>query len=66
MEFPSDRIKLMQQIGQGAFGDVFLAEAEGIVEDQVTTTVAVKITTGRIILFKIQKEFKMHFENDYD
>ena len=53
MEFPSDKLKLMQQIGQGAFGDVFLAEAEGILEDQVTTMVAVKRVAGRMSMTNV-------------
>ncbi|KAL0273366.1 UNVERIFIED_CONTAM: hypothetical protein PYX00_006049 [Menopon gallinae] len=42
-EFPSSKLKLGKQLGAGAFGVVLKAEAYGIVEEDVWTTVAVKM-----------------------
>ncbi|XP_034952110.1 vascular endothelial growth factor receptor 1 isoform X2 [Chelonus insularis] len=42
-EFPRERLKLGKQLGCGAFGVVMKAEAQGISENEPTTTVAVKM-----------------------
>ncbi|XP_039294536.1 vascular endothelial growth factor receptor 1 isoform X2 [Nilaparvata lugens] len=42
-EFPRDKLKLGKQLGSGAFGVVLKAEADGIIEKDVVTTVAVKM-----------------------
>ncbi|KAF5277868.1 hypothetical protein FQA39_LY06020 [Lamprigera yunnana] len=42
-EFPQERLKLGKQLGSGAFGVVVKAVATGIVEDEESTTVAVKM-----------------------
>ncbi|VVC44268.1 Protein kinase, ATP binding site,Tyrosine-protein kinase, active site,Immunoglobulin [Cinara cedri] len=42
-EFPRDKLKLGKQLGSGAFGIVFKAEAMGIIDKDTTTTVAVKM-----------------------
>ncbi|GLG93183.1 Protein sevenless [Gryllus bimaculatus] len=42
-EFPRERLKLGKQLGAGAFGVVLKAEAQGIVEGEEVTTVAVKM-----------------------
>ncbi|PNF14062.1 hypothetical protein B7P43_G03563 [Cryptotermes secundus] len=42
-EFPRDKLKLGKQLGAGAFGVVLKAEAWGIVEGEMKTTVAVKM-----------------------
>lgn len=46
-EFPRDRLKLGQILGQGAFGKVLRAEAIGLYEDEKSTTVAVKMLKER-------------------
>ncbi|XP_025418891.1 vascular endothelial growth factor receptor 1 isoform X3 [Sipha flava] len=42
-EFPRDKLKLGKQLGSGAFGVVFKADAIGIIDRDTTTTVAVKM-----------------------
>ncbi|XP_050420983.1 vascular endothelial growth factor receptor 1 isoform X2 [Adelges cooleyi] len=42
-EFPRDKIRLGKQLGSGAFGIVYKAEAIGIIDDNTSTTVAVKM-----------------------
>ncbi|XP_022178523.1 vascular endothelial growth factor receptor 1 isoform X3 [Myzus persicae] len=42
-EFPRDKLKLGKQLGSGAFGVVFKADAIGIIDKDTTTTVAVKM-----------------------
>lgn len=41
-DFPSKNLKLGKRLGQGAFGEVFIAEATGLTPDEPLTTVAVK------------------------
>ena len=41
-EFSPGQLQLVRELGEGAFGVVFQAEADGIVEDSVSTVVAVK------------------------
>ncbi|KAG8237702.1 hypothetical protein J437_LFUL017705 [Ladona fulva] len=42
-EFPREKLTLGKQLGNGAFGVVVKAEAQDIIEDEPTTTVAVKM-----------------------
>ncbi|XP_066998855.2 platelet-derived growth factor receptor alpha [Anabrus simplex] len=42
-EFPKEKLKLGKQLGAGAFGLVIKAQAEGIIEGEPVTTVAVKM-----------------------
>lgn len=42
-EFPRERLVLGSMLGEGAFGQVFKAEAYGIKEDEARTVVAVKM-----------------------
>lgn len=46
-EFSRDELSLGKTLGEGAFGKVLQGEADGIVCDNVTTTVAVKMLKGR-------------------
>ena len=45
VEFPRSRVILHEHVGEGAFGDVYKADAIGIT-DRPITTVAVKILKG--------------------
>lgn len=47
-EFPKDQIQFDKIIGQGAFGTVYRAEAYGILEPYIASTVAVKKLRGPI------------------
>lgn len=42
-EFARDKLKLGKQLGSGAFGVVMKAEADGIIDENTTATVAVKM-----------------------
>ena len=44
--FPREQLKIVKELGHGAFGLVMLAEATGIVEDSKVTMVAVKTIKG--------------------
>ena len=41
-EFPPEKITIIRELGEGAFGIVFQAEAKGIMEEEEVTDVAVK------------------------
>lgn len=45
-EFPREHLQLGKSLGEGAFGKVVKAEAYGILQTKVTTTVAVKMLKG--------------------
>lgn len=45
-EFPRENLTLGKTLGEGAFGKVLRAEADGILCDNVVTTVAVKMLKG--------------------
>ena len=47
MDYPKERLHFIREIGEGSFGKVFLAEADGIVEEELTTLVAVKTSVGK-------------------
>ena len=44
--FPREKLKVIKELGHGAFGLVSLADAEGIVEKSKVTAVAVKTLKG--------------------
>lgn len=59
-EFPREKLTLGQQLGEGAFGEVFAADAVGILGNKMkVTTVAVKKLKGQFLLlsFEIQSSF---------
>ena len=41
-EFPQEKLKLKRELGEGEFGIVYEGEAEGIIEEGILTSVAVK------------------------
>ena len=45
--YPIEGLTFIRQIGQGAFGQVDLAEAHGIIKNGITTLVAVKTVSGK-------------------
>ncbi|EDS26442.1 fibroblast growth factor receptor [Culex quinquefasciatus] len=42
-EFPREKLTLGKKLGKGAFGKVFMAYADGLLQEGVTSTVAVKM-----------------------
>ncbi|XP_015119828.1 vascular endothelial growth factor receptor 1 isoform X2 [Diachasma alloeum] len=61
-EFPRERLKFGKQLGHGAFGVVMKAEAQGIVEEEDVTTVAVKMvkrSTESIHIRALASELKI-------
>lgn len=46
-EFPRQSLKLGKSLGEGAFGHVVQAQADGILNDNVVRTVAVKMLKGK-------------------
>ncbi|XP_026326483.1 vascular endothelial growth factor receptor 1 isoform X4 [Hyposmocoma kahamanoa] len=61
-EFPSDKLVLGKQLGAGAFGVVYKAEARGIINAEETTTVAVKMvkkTADNMYIKALASELKI-------
>ena len=47
-EFPRENLKLGKSLGEGNFGKVVMAEALSISQENVTSTVAVKMLKGKM------------------
>ncbi len=47
-EFPRDKLQLVEPIGRGAFGEVWLAKAQGILEFKATTGNASPVKIKRL------------------
>ena len=63
-EFPRQHLKIGKSLGEGAFGHVVQAQADGIIQPNVSSTVAVKMLKGIVKLdFSIIffTSFKMFF-----
>ncbi|XP_050672599.1 vascular endothelial growth factor receptor 1 isoform X2 [Leptidea sinapis] len=61
-EFPADKLVLGKQLGAGAFGVVYKAEARGIINAEETTTVAVKMvkkTADNMYIKALASELKI-------
>lgn len=50
-EFPRQSLRLGQTLGEGAFGKVIRAEANGVLKQGIITTVAVKMLKGKNTFF---------------
>ena len=51
LELPGERIRRREMIGRGAFGEVYLGEAERVSDSPGWTTVAIKTLTGLEYIF---------------
>ena len=49
-EFPRQQLQLGKSLGEGAFGHVVQAQADGILKQVAVTTVAVKMLKGKSLL----------------
>ena len=60
-EFPRQHLVLGKSLGEGAFGHVVQAQANGIITPNATTTVAVKMLKGKFdLIFKLQFVLKIN------
>ena len=55
-EFPFEKLHFIRELGQGAFGTVLLADADGILEEGVKTLTAVKLLKGMFTISTIKFE----------
>lgn len=46
--FPKNRLHFHEKLGSGAFGNVYRAEARGILNPKELTVVAVKVLKGKL------------------
>lgn len=52
-EFPRDELTMGKSLGEGAFGKVVRAEALGILQQGISSTVAVKMLKGKELNFAL-------------
>ena len=57
-QFPREKLVFDQTLGNGAFGQVVLARAEGVLRPGEVTKVAVKMLKGIFIYFSNDSQFK--------
>lgn len=57
-EFPRELLTLGKSLGEGAFGKVVKAEAQGILKQGVSTIVAVKMLKGNIVSLSYVSKLK--------
>ena len=65
-EFPQEKLTLKRELGEGAFGIVYEGEAEGIIEEGILTSVAVKQLRNMDAMDDFFREvtFMSRFEHD--
>lgn len=65
-ELSGERVKLRSMIGKGAFGEVYIGQAQGVNESPDWTTVAIKTLAGAapvpLLIFLIRYIFILSFE----
>lgn len=61
-EFPREQLKLGKSLGEGAFGHVVQARADGILEPGTDTTVAVKMLKGKSSIDSLSFTFTVCLE----
>ncbi|XP_043585746.1 discoidin domain-containing receptor 2-like isoform X2 [Bombus pyrosoma] len=62
--FPRHRLRMLSKLAEGAFGTVYVAEAEGIPEYGTTTTVGKRLVAVKFLLPEVTEKEKMDFQRD--
>ncbi|XP_043286407.1 epithelial discoidin domain-containing receptor 1-like [Venturia canescens] len=62
--FPRHRLRMLSKLAEGAFGTVYVAEAEGIPEYGTTTTLGKRLVAVKFLLPEATEKEKMDFQRD--
>ncbi|XP_076386248.1 discoidin domain-containing receptor 2 isoform X1 [Megachile rotundata] len=62
--FPRHRLRMLSKLGEGAYGTVYVAEAEGIPEYGTTTSVGKRLVAVKFLLSEACEKQKMDFQRD--
>ncbi|KAF6200531.1 hypothetical protein GE061_004974 [Apolygus lucorum] len=63
-EFPRHRLRMITQLGEGAFGTVYVAEADGIPEYGMTTSLGKRLVAVKFLLNSATEKEKADFDRD--
>ncbi|KAG7197509.1 hypothetical protein KM043_007188 [Ampulex compressa] len=62
--FPRHRLRMLSKLAEGAFGTVYVAEAEGIPEYGTTTTLGKRLVAVKFLLPEVTEKEKLDFQRD--
>ncbi|KAF7389006.1 discoidin domain-containing receptor 2-like [Vespula maculifrons] len=62
--FPRHRLRMLSKLAEGAFGTVYVAEAEGIPEYGTTTTLGKRFVAVKFLLPEASEKEKLDFQRD--
>ncbi|XP_046678553.1 discoidin domain-containing receptor 2-like isoform X2 [Homalodisca vitripennis] len=63
-EFPRHRLRMLSKLGEGAFGTVYVAEADGILEYGTTTSLSKRLVAVKFLLQNASEKEKLDFQRD--
>ncbi|KAG8321112.1 DNA damage responsive protein [Homalodisca vitripennis] len=63
-QFPRHRLRMLSKLGDGAFGTVYIAEADGISEYGSTTTLGNRLVAVKFLLHNATEKEKLDFQRD--
>ncbi|XP_073975567.1 discoidin domain-containing receptor 2-like isoform X2 [Rhodnius prolixus] len=63
-EFPRHRLRMITQLGEGAFGTVYVAEADGIPEYGMNTSLGKRLVAVKFLLHSASEKEKLDFHRD--
>ncbi|XP_012279400.1 discoidin domain-containing receptor 2 [Orussus abietinus] len=62
--FPRHRLRMLSKLAEGAFGTVYVAEADGIPEYGTTTTLGKRLVAVKFLLPEATEKEKLDFQRD--
>ncbi|XP_014208586.1 discoidin domain-containing receptor 2-like [Copidosoma floridanum] len=62
--FPRHRLRMLSKLAEGAFGSVYIAEAEGIPEYGTTTSLGKRLVAVKFLLPEANEKEKLDFQRD--
>ncbi|KAL1117264.1 hypothetical protein AAG570_004590, partial [Ranatra chinensis] len=63
-EFPRHRLRMLKKLGEGAFGTLYVAEADGIPEYGVTTSLGKRLVAVKFLLHNASEQERFDFHRD--
>ncbi|KAK6628856.1 hypothetical protein RUM43_002672 [Polyplax serrata] len=63
-EFPRHRLRMLSKLSDGAFGTVYIAEADGILEYGSTTSLGKRLVAVKFLLHNASEKEKLDFHRD--